>query len=89
MSRSKGHDAYDERMFTQLGVKRWFYKSFVVPGIRRIKGNKCEECSSTDKLQVHHTSLELINKDTLKLLCFDCHKKIPKGTYVQGDVNRT
>lgn len=55
-------------------------------------GNKCENCGSTEKLEVHHiVSLEpwelrhnsLKNRqDNLKVLCRDCHERAHHGAKV-------
>lgn len=79
MKRTESHRRYDRKMFDELGVNRSFYQSFIIPGVKRIKGNKCEVCGSTQKLEVHHSSKELINIDTLKLLCHVCHQKEHKS----------
>lgn len=55
---------------------RWF--------IRKVRGEKCEICGSTQTLQVHHThynsncmAWEYTCKDVL-ILCRECHMKIHK-----------
>ena len=75
MAQTKAHRAYDRKMFTELGVNRTWYHRFIVPHVKRIKGNKCEGCEGTENLEVHHSDLKLINIDTLKLLCKRCHSK--------------
>lgn len=40
---------------------------------------KCEICSSTDNLQVHHLTYETIGRERpedLQVLCFYCHRKV-------------
>ena len=56
------------------GISFVFWNDFVVPQVRRIKGYKCEECGSSKNLDVHHTRKDLVNINTLNLLCRKCHK---------------
>lgn len=56
------------------GISGAFWNVFVVPQVRRIKGYKCEECGSNKNLDLHHTRKDLVNINTLKLLCRKCHK---------------
>ena len=69
MKRTKGHQDYDRRMFEKLGVAYSFWDNFVRPSVRRIKGNKCEVCSTDKDIQIHHSSLKDITINTLLLLC--------------------
>lgn len=75
MGRTAGNYAYEERTFAKLGVKFKFYHNWLRPSILRIKGEKCEECSSNKDLQLHHSDMGLINIDTLKVLCRPCHRE--------------
>lgn len=56
-------------------VNPQFWENFIIPLVRKIKGNKCEVCKSSRNLDVHHTSYEEININTLQLLCRKCHKE--------------
>lgn len=57
------------------GISQDFWNRFVIPNVKRIKHNKCEQCNSTKYLELHHTDYENVNIHTLKLLCKSCHKK--------------
>jgi len=72
---TEAHKKYWRSIFPELGVNSNFYQKFVKPTIRKIKKNKCEECSGQVWLDIHHASKELINVDTLLLLCKKCHVK--------------
>lgn len=63
-----------------LGVSYDFWRSFISPMIKKLKGNKCEVCGSTKNLDSHHSQYKLINIDTVKVLCKKCHKKFEKET---------
>ncbi|MHA2066094.1 MAG: HNH endonuclease [Candidatus Thorarchaeota archaeon] len=50
-------------------------------------GNKCTECSSTDKLHVHHLTYENEGNEKpedLITLCHSCHAKKPKRSSMNG-----
>ena len=70
---------YRKKMYEELGVSFSFYQSFVRPMVQKLKGNKCSKCGNTKNIDVHHSSLELINIDTLILLCRKCHKQLHKN----------
>lgn len=55
-----------------------FWKFIVCPTIKKIRGNKCEECDSVEHLQVHHMDSNMENINTLKLLCQKCHIELHK-----------
>jgi 5-methylcytosine-specific restriction endonuclease McrA len=61
------------RKYIPLKTKRELYK--------RAK-NKCEDCGSKEKLEVHHIipvqKRQNHKLENLKLLCHECHMKIPK-----------
>lgn len=80
--RVKGHYDYDERMFTEIGIDRGFYQSFIRPMILKLKGKKCQDCSSTKSVQVHHSDLKHININTLLVLCSSCHR----GHHTEGEL---
>ena len=75
MKRTQGHYDYEKRVYDDLGVDPNFYIRFVKTALRQIKGNKCEKCSGTVWLDVHHSSKEVISIKTLLLLCKKCHVK--------------
>jgi len=75
MKRHKRANEYDDLFFNKLGINRSWYKQFVVPMVLKTKGNKCEKCLATDKLEVHHSSIDEININTLIVFCRSCHKK--------------
>ena len=47
-----------------LGVSYYFWQK-IFPQVKRIKGYKCEECGSTENLDIHHTRKDLININTV------------------------
>lgn len=51
------------------------WKFVVRPTLLSIRGNKCEKCSSTNNLDVHHTDYEVQTINTLQVLCRKCHLK--------------
>ncbi len=67
---------YNMERLTKKGVNVGFYQSFVVPQVKRIKGNICDRCASTEDLQVHHLSYDKLTIDNFQLLCRSCHKGI-------------
>ncbi len=71
-------------MFDVLGINFGWYIRFVRPTIMRMKGNKCSVCSSPNNLDLHHKDLELINIDTLIILCRKCHKRWHKFNEVKN-----
>ena len=72
---------YEKKMFAGLGVNRDYYYNFIVPMILKIKGKKCEKCGNTNNLDLHHSSTELINIHTLKLLCRKCHVNLHRTNH--------
>ena len=75
----------------KIVVSKEFWQKIVVPGILKIRGDKCEMCGRhTKRMCVHHTSYIEINKDTLIVLCQGCHfhlhKKLKK-TSIGSDYN--
>ena len=68
-----GNEYFEEN---QLSARYW--RDYLVVAIKKIKGNKCEECGSTKRLCVHHEDYAKQNIDTLKLLCFNCHMNLHK-----------
>ena len=82
---------YVENGLLADGVEVNFWWEFVVPNVKRIKGNKCEECGTTEgRLQIHHLDyVEEVSINTLQLLCTKCHgikhrKTAPTEHKVQG-----
>jgi len=75
MTRTKGQYDYEKRMYNDLGVNFSHYRQKLVPQIRAMKGNACELCKGTKDLHVHHSDMDNININTLKLLCRKCHVK--------------
>ena len=63
------------------GISQHFWDNFVVPNVKRIKGNKCLFCSETKNLDIHHLDYEEeVSINTLQLLCRSCHKLVHKNT---------
>lgn len=61
------------------GININFWKNFVIPNVRRIKGNKCEDCGATKPLHIHHLDyVKEVSINTLRLLCTTCHFKYHK-----------
>ena len=52
-----GHQYKDEY---PDGIGQYFWQTFVIPTVREIKGNKCEECGSTENLDIHHTDYDKV-----------------------------
>lgn len=58
---------------------RWFaFRQFIFA----VRGHKCEDCGSTERLQVHHIAYKRgllpweYTCNDVKVLCRDCHKKV-------------
>lgn len=57
------------------GITPYFWENFVVPRIKELKGNMCENCKSKYNLDVHHLDYSNeVSINTLKLICRSCHK---------------
>jgi len=68
----------------RIGVKETFWNNIVVPTMLKKYNYKCSICENTKNLHVHHTSYELVNIDTLIVLCASCHiKETQKRLYEQ------
>jgi hypothetical protein len=65
--------------YEKRGINRRFYGDFVSPMIIKLRGNKCELCSSDKNLETHHTSYILQNINTIRALCRKCHILVHKG----------
>ena len=55
--------------------------------IKKRAGNKCEDCGSTDRLEVHHTMPASRGGKTIKLylrlLCHRCHSRRPGHSHMR------
>ena len=40
--------------------------------------NKCIDCGSNKNLELHHTQYDIIDMNSMKILCRDCHSKLHK-----------
>lgn len=65
--------------FGSIGVVPAFWEKVIAPRVKQLKGNKCQECGSQDRLCLHHSDYELQNIETLKLLCFNCHNELHRS----------
>jgi len=62
------------------GISLYFWRDFVVPTIKKIKGNKCEFCGSKYRLHIYHKDyVEEVSINTLQLLCAKCHRQEHKS----------
>lgn len=73
---AKRRKLYRDNVYHKHGVTQRFYRDFVVPTVKMVKGETCEICGSLKNLDVHHSSLEVIDINTLKVFCRKCHKKV-------------
>lgn len=67
---------FKKKYLSYLDSKEW---ADIKIDIRQNKGNKCEICSSTNKLHVHHKTYKRLFKEEysdLMLVCENCHNKI-------------
>ncbi len=70
---------------------RWHYN--IVPYIKKLRGNKCEECGITEwngkelVMHVDHVDGDRTNNEitNLKILCPNCHSQTP--TYASKNVS--
>ena len=72
-------------------IKKLEYKEFLrtpywkaISEYKKYENKKCQLCSSTDNLHVHHTNYrilgeEIFKMDELTVLCDKCHNKFHKG----------
>ncbi len=82
-TKSKGSDNINYTNFKRKNKYDGFWKFVVCPTIKKIRGNKCEECDSIEYLQVHHMDSNMENINTLKLLCRKCHIELHRGEIKQ------
>lgn len=78
-SLERSEDAALLKAMSYSSFLRSDYWKAVRKHVLKIRGNKCENCEKTYKLQVHHLSYEHHGQehlylDDLKLLCAHCHK---------------
>lgn len=76
-----------KKHFHARGLDNHFWTRTVVPSVRLLKGNQCEQCGAQDNLDVHHTSYEVQNIHTLKLLCEPCHYQWHRENKVDHNPN--
>lgn len=79
-------DCSDEYFTHRIGPLWW--RNAVQMALERA-GNKCEDCGSVDKLEVHHKELlepweqrhnsYKNSQDNLKVLCRACHERVHHG----------
>ncbi len=69
-------DEYENKLLRGKGVIPYFYKEFIVPAVKRIRGNKCELCPSDKYIDVHHLDYNKLTIDWFQLLCRRCHRRI-------------
>lgn len=75
----ENYPEYDKINFERKGINRWWFQQKIVPLIRMIKGNKCENCDSDKNIDVHHTDYDIWTINTLFLLCKKCHVGVHRG----------
>ena len=66
------------------GINPRFWRKIVIPTIKRLRNNQCEECTSDRFLEVHHTDYKNVNLNTLKLLCKKYHRTLHSNLKKQG-----
>ncbi len=79
---TQAHKDYRKKVFEDVGVNYGFWSSFIRPMVRHIKGRICGKCNSKNNVDIHHSSLELINIHTLKMLCKTCHSHEHQKVYL-------
>jgi hypothetical protein len=55
--------------------------------IGRLRGNRCERCGSSHRLELHHLTYERLGRELLsdlELLCIDCHRRADDERGAQG-----